>query len=441
MMKSTLALLFSLSISSLFAQSWEIVGNQTYGHGYYDIQELELINDVPHVIYEDYNTGDLSMSIFENNMWSVPINGIISTNAGSSYRSTTDSNGTLYVAYKDANFYGDVSVKKWNGTSWEFVGSPGFGVDAISGYSMEIKCLSDNSIVVAYPTNSNSSSGHGFLEIRRFNGSTWEVLGQDAAGVEVGYISMAVLSTDNIYINYRTIGYDSRTVKYDGVNWNVQTTPFDSDTIYRSFIAAGANDEILAWRVNYNESAYAFYRVNNDVWEPITSPNHVTSSDPLDYNWAIEYNKIDSSWYAGFTAHPVTGNFMKKFDGIDWTFIEGPIDYNVGGFRYSDLEFDSQGVPFYTSGTAYNLMTWNPTPVGIENIGEKTEFTFYPNPSTSSVAIAFNASKAQLSIFDMNGKEVLSKEVYNQESIELTAFEKGMYILKLNGIAQRLIIE
>lgn len=441
MKKTILSATFCLILTGIFAQSWEIVGNVNYGHGYYDIQELEMINDVPHVIYEDYNTGDLTMSVYENNTWSVPTNGIISTHAGGHYRSVADTNGIIYVAYYDGDATGDVSVKKWNGTNWEFVGAEGFGVGAVVGYTMQIRCLSDNSIIVAYPAQHSVSTGFGDLDIFRFNGVSWEYIGQNVAGEEVGYLSMAVLSTDEIYINYRTIGYDSRTVKYDGVNWNVLTTPFDSDTIYRSFIAAGANDEILAWRVNYNESAYEFFRVNNDVWEPITSPNHVTSSDPLDYNWAIEYNKIDSSWYAGFTAHPVTANYMKKFDGNDWGFIEGIIEYNIGGFRYSDLEFDSQGVPFYTSGTAYNLMTWNPTPVGIENISEKTEFTLYPNPSSSSIAISFNAPEAQFSIFDMNGKKLLSKYITNQESIDLSAFEKGMYIVKMNGKTQRLIIE
>ncbi len=442
MKNSLLLITFCLIFSSSFCQSWEIVGNQSYGDCWSDLQELEMINDVPHVIYIDYDSWEIRLSIFENNTWSVPTNGVIADEAGSSYRSVVDDNGVLYVAFNDQNFSDDISVKKWNGTSWEFVGAPGFGVNAVDGYGPQIICLSDNSIVIAYPAASSWNGGFGNLDVFRFNGTTWEYLGQNLAGEAVGYLSMISLSSDEIYINYQTSNNHSRVAKYDGASWNILTTPFDSDSVLVSTITVGSNDEIIAWHRTYDLFGTQFFKVTNDVWTAIPCPNslEVDFIDVNNWSWAIEFNETDTSWYAGFTTNTNWVSFFKKFDGTSWSEVGDTIIYNPGGFLYSDLEFDSNGIPFYTS-AVHNLMTWNATPVGIEENETVVDFTIYPNPCSSSISISFKASEAEFSIIDMNGKELLSKVVYNQEAIDLTAFEKGMYIVKMNGIAQRLIID
>lgn len=426
-----------LSIGNHFSQSWEIVGNQMFAGPWSDLLELEIINDVPHVVYIDYNSWEIRLSKFENNAWTVPANGVIADEAGGTYRSVVDSDGNLYVAFNDADHSGDVSVKKWDGNSWQNVGSPGFGVDVRDGYAMQIACLSDNSLVVAYPAAHFWEAGD--LDVYQFNGTVWEPIGLDIVGDTIGYISMAVLSNDDIYINYRTDNEESRVVKYTGTTWDIQTTPFDGYSTYRSFMQVGSNDQIIGWRADSGGDEYVFYTANNDVWEQMPSPNHL-DVHPLDYSWAVEFNSVDNSWYAGYTISSFYGSYFKKFDGTDWNQVGDSIIYNPGGFHYSDLEFNSFGVPYYTTASAYNLMSLTGV-AGLESNNLLADFSIYPNPSSSQITLSFSTQKAQFSLFDMNGKELLSKVVANQESIDVSSFEKGMYIVKIDGVAERLVID
>jgi len=41
----------------------------------------------------------------------------------------------------------------------------------------------------------------------------------------------------------------------------------------------------------------------------------------------------------------------------------------------------------------------------------------------------------------LNGKELMSKVVSNQETIDVSSFEKGIYIVKIDNATQRLVID
>ncbi len=74
-------------------------------------------------------------------------------------------------------------------------------------------------------------------------------------------------------------------------------------------------------------------------------------------------------------------------------------------------------------------------------------FSAYPNPSTGTVWIEINnnVGKAALSIFDLNGKKVLSQSVNGRELVNLAHLAKGVYILQVtdgdSSQQRRMIIE
>lgn len=443
MKKGTLLIALQLMFIGAFGQSWEIVGNQMFGLAWGELQELELIDDVPHVIYIDYDSWELRLSVYENNAWSVPTNGVIAAEAGGTYRSVVDNNNNLYVAYQDDDFYGDVTVKKWTGTNWQIVGAGGFGIDAVTGYPMQIGVLADNSLVVAYARADTWLNGHGYLDVLRFNGTTWDFIGQNVAGTPIRYITMGILSTDEIYLNYLTEGNDSRISKYNGTSWTELSTVFDSDTCYRTNIYAGANDEIIAWRTNLDSIGTKFFKVSNDVWEMMPDPNQLATQnfDVLYDNWAIEYNEFDNSWYAGFSFGEYYGSFFKKFNGTNWELVGDSIVYNPGGFEYSDLEFNSLGVPFYTSEHRYLMSLTGASTTSIANNDDLSKFSMYPNPSSDFIYVTFIGTATELKIVDLNGKTLFSKIVNSGEQIDISDFKSGIYFLKLNESIQKLIVK
>ena len=78
---------------------------------------------------------------------------------------------------------GHVRIFRWNGLSWEQVGNAIAGEAAgdASGYGVS---LSDDGSIVAIGAagNDDNGAGSGHVRIYQFNGSSWEQLGQDIDG-------------------------------------------------------------------------------------------------------------------------------------------------------------------------------------------------------------------------------------------------------------------
>lgn len=72
--------------------------------------------------------------------------------------------------------------------------------------------------------------------------------------------------------------------------------------------------------------------------------------------------------------------------------------------------------------------------------------TVYPNPSAGFVTIAFNNNEAaDFTMFSLDGKQVLQKQIHNGEEIDLSTLPAGMYTYVLyNAMARatgRLVVQ
>jgi len=75
----------------------------------------------------------------------------------------------------------------------------------------------------------------------------------------------------------------------------------------------------------------------------------------------------------------------------------------------------------------------------IDKLYSNSDILFYPNPSSESFRIIGLEGSAILKLVDINGKEILIRQVTNNESISLSLLPKGFYIVTL--ITQHGIIE
>ena len=80
-------------------------------------------------------------------------------------------NGNLYAAYIDGTNSNKITVRKWNAvsSSWQLVGAAGIG-DA-NVFDLQLIVLGETTPVVAAKTFYQTT--YEFLEIYKFNGSTW----------------------------------------------------------------------------------------------------------------------------------------------------------------------------------------------------------------------------------------------------------------------------
>jgi hypothetical protein len=114
--------------------------------------------------------------------------------------------------------------------------------------------------------------------------------------------------------------------------------------------------------------------------------------------------------------------------GLNWVEETGITTSN----HFYSLSFPTSGAAF-TAGTnnsnqgvVFNLQ--NTTTYEQENLISK-EFYLYPNPVTNSITIE-NLGKTTIKIINVIGQEILTKEIKNKDTIDISVFENGIYFLK-----------
>jgi chitinase len=80
--------------------------------------------------------------------------------------------------------------------------------------------------------------------------------------------------------------------------------------------------------------------------------------------------------------------------------------------------------------------------VGIEET-TATKFSVYPNPSASSINIAFeNNNNSSLQILDVSGAIMKEQKMLNtQETVDISNLSSGLYFIKIGQTVQKLIVE
>jgi hypothetical protein len=75
-------------------------------------------------------------------------------------------------------------------------------------------------------------------------------------------------------------------------------------------------------------------------------------------------------------------------------------------------------------------------------VGDKAKevsFSIYPNPVVDEVHISTEVAYSTVVIYSISGKKIESFEIGREEVIDFSKFEKGMYLIKINGSVQKVI--
>jgi hypothetical protein len=481
-----------ITIQKFNGTTWSPIGRSGFSVGSVDNVSIALdSNNTPYVVYKDNgNKNETVVRKFNGNFWEeIGPKGISEQGINIDYISSAISPKNItYVVYPDPKNLYKCTVQKYNGKNWEIVGKAGFSIGKVKLTSIAID--NNNTPYVAYEDDSFSYNGKS--TVQKFNGTSWELVGTAGFSKELaGNICLAIDHNNTPYVAYtyyiNTGLPDAMVQKFNGKNWvPVGTLGYSAGVFSNSYVTNIAIDNNNIPYVSYFndnlEGTGSIKKFENNSWETVGSGRNF----PLLATIAIDSNNViyilhASSIYSKW-------NTVQKFNGISWELV-GTVGFCRG--EEKSIAIDHNNIPyiFYSdhinnSGKStvlkFNGIEWEPLgsvefsqkPIDIPSIiidnnnvpiiiyrsnnndydanssiyskyfaAEKTlsvktpiissqKLIIYPNPIQNTFSVLGEESIIKLEIFDLIGKSVYKsftpKETYNIEGLP-----KGIYIVKL----------
>jgi hypothetical protein len=157
------------------------------------------------------------------------------------------------VCFEDTNY--SLTVRKYNGTEWEVVGSRCFTPVNILQSTLYVN---GNDIYVCYINN------NGYVYARKFDGANWNLIGPEAFSTYQAMFGLGfTLQAGVPYVSYIS-GCGFIVMKFDGTNWNnLGSTCFTGSTEYAQlafdngtpYVAYGGWESVFVKAFNGNDWA------------------------------------------------------------------------------------------------------------------------------------------------------------------------------------------
>ena len=144
------------------------------------------------------------------------------------------------------------------------------------------------------------------------------------------------------------------------------------------------------------------------------------------------YNLIDST-----TGFIFTGNQRWKITPGSYTYVS-PTDSTSANAK---IQFNAMTLYTITLtdancwGKGLKTATINISNTGVNEVDAAKCISVYPNPTNGIFEISINTVEANsIRVMDINGKTILERKILSsKESIDMTGFAKGVYILNISG--------
>jgi hypothetical protein len=266
-----------LTINKLVGNTWTLVGNQILVSPFLTGLHIAIDgNNMPYVVYGDEsNGGRITVRKFDGTSWTIVGVAGFSTNPAFHLNIALDANNIPYVIYNEINGFGnsETFVSKFNGSSWEDVGSASIGT------SMQ------NNVITFDKFNRPAIGGGAFRAVVKvFNGSVWNTIGN--ANFSSGGIRETSLAFDrlnNPYFGYRELTSSKANVRKLSISsglWEpLGTADFTADTAMTPYMAIdSANTVYVGFEDFANGHKATVMKFNGTAWETVGNAGFSTGS-------------------------------------------------------------------------------------------------------------------------------------------------------------------
>ena len=249
--------------------------------------------------------------------------------------------------------------------------------------------------------------------------------------------------------DYMTVNFTDTSVGATGWEWDVDGddivdytdqnpshvyTPGLYDVVLKIYNASESISKVFPQYINFISNIYETSKVNlklfivdlnENTWEFKDSVGNILyEGGPYEQNgeYNYEFDVVQSECYT-FTIYDTAGNGL---DGYNW--MVGNESYELtteeGELIYTNTNFGSEESKLIS--TEYLNIEYR----------DVNSISIYPNPTDNYIYITYhNILPESYKIFDLNGRLINSKIIYNEDDLEINvgSFERGLYFISISS--------
>jgi len=366
-------------------------------------------------------------------------------------------NGSVYASggIKPVGGTGGIYVGRWNGLSWDTVGG------RFDNVILDLAIYNNELYAVGL---FGSAGGETLNRIARWDGIKWWGVGIPTS-FSFEPVWTAISYKNELYIGGSFIGGDSINTFYciarwDGSNWNTVGNGLEAGTFFSTPVVSAFaiyNDELYIGgnfektSSNGNPGNYVA-KWDGNSWYDVGGGTNGAIYDLVAFN--NELYAVGNFTEAG----GVPAQYIAKWDGTEWCGLGSTFSGGITTIAvYDSTIYIGGGFTTIDGDTINRIAKWtggNYTDTCGVLTGVKEEFEvkseelkIYPNPAQKSFTIEGNIQMpASIGLFDITGRKLLEQGLNTgHETISVSHLSKGIYIYRINtidvNIRGKLVIE
>jgi len=412
-----------------YAQQWAAIGSVAFSPSNINLSSVAIgKNDTPYIAYLDYAHND-AVSVMKYNGSSWVFVGspgfshtIVPTGVDKSLILKIDNTGKPYVFFEDS-LTPPFSLMSFDGNAWSLVDSAGIVNAALNVQSdvLDLAIDGNGNPYISFVDNNQSYKG----SVMEYTGGAWTFVGpQKFTPGSADFMSLAIDHNNTPWLAFSDGSVNGRVSvqKFNGGNWLLQGQEGFSGGQYGveypvSLTFDNNNIPYIAYDDDNNSDAAYVKQFNGSDWVAVGDTDFSVMAAYY-LTLSITSGNVPVVSYSDFNNNKKAT--VKYFNGAIWADLGTP-DFSSGEADWVSLAINSRGVPFVgfvddVNGYTASVYSFG-VPAGISTVADvSSSIDVYPNPNSGSFTVRINGTEAgemTAALYDLVGQQVWSSGTMN----------------------------